>query len=144
MVEFLTIVKVSPLVAFVAWVVTKEEIFRGFREGCAKLKEGKCGWRKWVCEKLAYLPTCYFCFSCWVSAVVMVIYPIKVEADDWRGYLFAYAEVVLVANIYLVLFNILRAILRWIQAKADGAEAEKRLLSQLSKRTRNRIKPYGF
>lgn len=116
------------VVACVSWTVTKEEIFQWFRKWCDDLKKNnKCkGWRGWTCDMVGYLPTCYYCLSHSVTVVVLLFCPTKLLLDDWRGYIVAFFVTVFIANIYLTGYNILRALLRWIQANADTAATKEK------------------
>ena len=119
---------IAVVVASISWTVTKEEVFQWFRKWCEDLKKNnKCkGLRGWLCDMTGYLPTCYYCLSHSVTLATILIYPSKLLYDDWRGYAVTFFAIVFVANIYLTCYNILRALLRWIQAKADLAELQKK------------------
>jgi hypothetical protein len=108
-------------VACVAWTVTQEEILREFREWLKAFQQrhSKSLWR----QKLAYMPTCSYCFSHYVAALFVGLLGFKMLVDDWRGYLVSGLTVVLMANVYLSLYCMLRAALRALRAKADEAEA---------------------
>lgn len=119
-------------VACISWTIAKEELFDWLRHICGELKKKEyVGWQKWLCEKIAYWPTCYFCLSHFIAFGFLIFYPVKILSDDWRGYVIAFFAIVLVANFYLTLFNILRASLRFIQAKADVAELDKKKRNSL-------------
>ena len=108
-------------VACVAWTVTQEEILREFREWL-KAFQGRHSDSLWR-RKLAYVPTCSYCFSHYVAALFVGLLGFKMLADDWRGYLVSGLTVVLMANVYLSFYCMLRAVLREWRAKADHAEA---------------------
>ena len=109
-------------VACVSWTITKEEISREVREFFARLSKSH---GNIVVRKLAYLPTCYYCTSHYVTLAVLLLHPVKLVSDGWQGYVFAGFTSVLVANVYLTLFNVLRAWLRGVQAWADRQEQSK-------------------
>jgi hypothetical protein len=92
-------------VACVSWTVTHEEVFREPREFCAKRSE-QC--RRWYQKKFFYLFTCEYCFSHYVSAVMLLITGYTLLLPGWRGLLIAWLALVWVANQYLGVFNRLR------------------------------------
>lgn len=92
-------------VATIAWTVTHEEIFREPRDWC-KSKSENC--RRFTERKFFYLFTCEYCFSHYVSALVLLITRFKLLYDDWRGYAISLFALVWVANIYMSLFGRLR------------------------------------
>ena len=111
-------------VACVAWTVTQEEILRELREWLKAFQQRHSDslWR----QKLAYVPTCSYCFSHYVAALFVGLFGFKMLVDDWRGYLVSGLTVVLMANVYLSLYCMLRVVLRELRAKADAAEAHGR------------------
>lgn len=110
-------------VACVAWTVTQEEVFREVRDA---LKEYQDRHRDSLLrQKLAYLPTCPFCFSHYVAAGFIALFGFRMLVDDWRGYLVSFFTVVLLANVYVSLYNLLRVALRGARALADRAEANR-------------------
>ncbi len=101
---FFLIVLAIP-VATIAWTVTHEEIFREPREWC-KNKSESC--HRFTERKFFYLFTCEYCFSHYVTALVLFITRFKLLYDDWRGYLVSLFALVWLANIYMSLFGRLR------------------------------------
>jgi hypothetical protein len=106
-------------VACVVWTVTKEEVFREFRQVLdAFQRRARSVWTR----KLGYMPTCPYCFSHYVAALFVCLFRFKMLTDDWRGYLASLFTVVLIANIYLTLYGLIRAALRREKGLADQAE----------------------
>lgn len=106
-------------VAWVAWTVTREEVFREAREFC----EGRsrtC--RRLLHRKFFYLFTCEFCFSHWVALGLQLVFRFRLAFDDWRGYLVGFAGLVCVANVYMSLYQRLRVGIRSERAAADRLE----------------------
>ena len=89
-------------VASISWAVTHEELFHELREYCVQ----RCQKTQnvFVC-KLFYLPTCEYCFSHYVAAVMLVITRFKLLYPDWRGYLISGFALVWVANHYMSLYG---------------------------------------
>jgi hypothetical protein len=101
---FLLIILAIP-VACVSWTVTNEEIFREPREYCIKQsKEGK----RFLKRKFFYVFTCEYCFSHYVSILMLVITNFRLIYPDWKGYLISGFSLVWIANIYMSLFRRLR------------------------------------
>lgn len=92
-------------VACVAWTVTHEEVFREPREFCKDRSEKST---HIVPRKFFYLFTCEYCFSHYVTAIVLLLVRYQLLYAGWRGYLIAWFALVWVANIYMSGFNRLR------------------------------------
>lgn len=108
-------------IACIAWTVTHEEVFREPREYCVKCsKEGKT----LLVRKFFYLFTCEYCFSHYVTALMLIITGYKLLYTDWRGYLIAGFSLVWIANIYMSLFALIRTDLKVERLKADIDEKE--------------------
>jgi len=109
-------------VACIAWTVTHEEVFREPREYCLK----RCHNGKSIAErKFFYLFTCEYCFSHYVTIIMLLITNYKLLIDDWRGYLIAGFAVVFVANVYMSLFALIRIDLKKVRLEAENEEKEK-------------------
>ena len=92
-------------ISCVAWTVTHEEVFREPREYCiGRSKHGKTMMER----KFFYLFTCEYCFSPYVTILVLAFTGYKLLLNDWRGYVFAGFALVWVANIYMSLFGLIR------------------------------------
>src|ERR1700751_1932667 len=88
-------------IACIAWTVTHEEVFREPRDYCLK----RCQNSKTLAgRKFFYLFTCEYCFSHYITAIMLIITQYKLLFDDWRGYLISGFALVFVANVYMSLF----------------------------------------
>jgi hypothetical protein len=114
-------------VACVAWTVTHEEIFREPRELC--LRYSKTGSTVFV-RKFFYLFTCEFCFSHWVTILVLLMTHYKLLLPDWRGYLLGGFSLVWIANVYMSLFARLRLDIREERLQIELKEEEKQQLAK--------------
>jgi hypothetical protein len=92
-------------VACIAWTVTHEEIFREPREYCEKLGLRS---KSLLTKKFFYLFTCEYCFSFYVTALVVAVTNYTLLFTDWRGYLIAGFSLIWLANIYMSLFFLIR------------------------------------
>jgi len=88
-------------VASIAWTVTHEEIFRELRERCVSCSENA---RSVFARKFFYLFTCEYCFSHWVTVLLLALTRYKLLLMDWRGYVLAFFALPFVANFYLGLY----------------------------------------
>ncbi len=103
-------------IACIAWTVTHEEVFREPREYCVnRSKKGKTI----IARKFFYLFTCEYCFSHYVTILILFITQFQLFYDGWRGYLLAGFALVWIANIYMSLFAMIR-----IDIKKEKIEAE--------------------
>lgn len=110
-------------VASIAWTVTHEEIFREPRDYCKEQSEdAPVFWRR----KFFYLFTCEYCFSHYVSAILLVITRFRMLFPDWRGYLISLFALVWAANFYMAIFANLRLDIRQerIEIKSKGLELQ--------------------
>jgi hypothetical protein len=106
-------------VASIAWVVTHEEIFREPREYCIKCsKEGQSIFKR----KFFYLFTCEYCFSHYITLLVIIFTRYKLLMINWFGYVIGFFCIVWVANIYMNLFLLLRSLIKKIQLHNDTEE----------------------
>jgi hypothetical protein len=108
-------------VAWAAWTVTREEVFREAREFCAD-RSRTC--RRLLHRKFFYLFTCEYCFSHWAALGFQFVFQFRLAFDDWRGYLVGFAGLVWVANVYMTLYQRLRVDIRKDRAVADRVESE--------------------
>jgi hypothetical protein len=92
-------------VACVAWTVTHEEIFREPREYCIQCSKEK---KTLLARKFFYVFTCEYCFSHYVTVLMLVMTGFHLYLDDWRGYVIAGFSMVWLANIYMSLYNMIR------------------------------------
>jgi len=108
-------------IACIAWTVTHEEVFREPREYCVKYsKAGK----NLLTRKFFYLFTCEYCFSHYVTILILLLTGYKLLLDDWRGYIIAGFSLVWIANVYMSLFGLVRLDIKAERIEANLSEAE--------------------
>ena len=108
-------------VAWAAWTVTHEEVFRELRDYCAT-KSRTC--RRLLYRKFFYLFTCEYCLSHWCALAFELIFQFRLVFDDWRGYLVAFVCLVWTANVYMNLYLRIRVDIRHERALADRTQEE--------------------
>src|SRR5690349_12698558 len=109
-------------IANVSWTVTHEEIFREVREWCkAKSETG----RQLAQRKLFYLFTCEYCFSYYVTAVLLMITHFRLLYPDWRGYLISLFTLVWIANVYMSIFGRIRLEIKRERVAIEKEENER-------------------
>lgn len=92
-------------IASMSWTVTHEEVFREPREFCVRMsRQGK----GIALRKFFYLFTCEYCFSHYITILMLVITRYTLLLDDWRGYLISGFALVWVANVYMSLYAFIR------------------------------------
>jgi len=104
-------------IACIAWTVTHEEIFLELRDYCKKKSEQSISIFK---KKFFYVFTCEYCFSHYVTILMLLLTGYKLLFDDWRGYLVSGFSLVWIANIYMNLYGLLR-----IDIKKERIQTEK-------------------
>jgi len=103
-------------IACISWTVTHEELFRELREYFVKKSaEGK----SLLARKFFYIFTCEYCFSFYVTVLLLLITKFQLLLSDWRGYMISGFSLMWIANIYMNLFFFIR-----IDIKKKGAEAK--------------------
>jgi hypothetical protein len=110
-------------VACIAWTVTHEEIFAEIKDYCVKCKDESKSLLK---RKFFYLFTCEYCFSHYVTALMLIITKYQLLYDDWKGYLVAGFSMVWIANIYMSIYARIRVNLKKERIEADLVEEEKK------------------
>ncbi|MDB5029628.1 hypothetical protein [Mucilaginibacter sp.] len=111
-------------VACIAWTVTHEEVFKEPREYCLKQSTRR---KTIMGRKFFYLFTCEYCFSHYVTVLMLIFTGYKFLLDDWRGYILAAFSIVWIANIYMALFALIKVDvnLERLQYKNEEEEAKK-------------------
>lgn len=107
-------------VACITWTVTQEELFAELRRSLAHFQSRYSD--SWWRRQIAYAPTCPYCFSHYVAATLVALLHFRMLADDWRGYLVSLFSLVLIANVYITVYHLLRVGLRWERSLANRAE----------------------
>ena len=114
-------------VASIAWTFTHEDLFRELRTMCAD-RSKSC--RSLAARKFFYLFTCEYCFSHYVTIVVLAITRFHLLFPDWRGYVVAGFALVWIANIYMSAYGRLRLD---IQHERVDIAADEKALEESSK-----------
>lgn len=110
------LVMLSMIVGSIAWTVTQEEIFREWREVCSD-KSKSCG--SLLQRKFFYVFTCEYCFSHWVTVLILIFTGFRLLIDDWRGYVLAFFVLPWLANQWMSIYRRLR-----VGIKAENLRAE--------------------
>jgi len=109
-------------IACIAWTITHEEVFREPRDYCIRISKGSNHFWK---RKFFYLFTCEYCFSHYVTVLVLFLTRYKLLLNDWRGYVIAGFALVWVANVYMSLFGLIRIDIK--KEKTEVMEIEKKV-----------------
>jgi hypothetical protein len=92
-------------IACIAWTVTHEEVFREPREYCVERSQSG---KTIATRKFFYLFTCEYCFSHYVTIIMLILTDYKLLMDDWIGYLIGGFALVWIANVYMSLYGLIR------------------------------------
>src|ERR1700722_20422177 len=92
-------------VACIAWTVTHEEIFSEPRNYC---KKQSLSGKTLLHRKFFYLFTCEYCFSFYVTALLLIISQYRLLYPDWRSYLISGISLVRIAKISMNLCFLFR------------------------------------
>jgi len=113
-------------VACIAWTVTKEEIFREPRDFCIE-KSKVC--KNLLQKKFFYMLTCEYCFSHYVTVLLLLITNYTLLYDGWRGYIIAGFSIVWIANVYMSIYNLIRIDLK--KGKITATIEEEKIKSKI-------------
>jgi hypothetical protein len=92
-------------VASISWTITHEEVFREPRiYFTRKSLQG----RTLVVRKFFYMLTCEYCFSHYITILIVALCNYKLLLEDWRGYGIGGFSMVWIANLYMSLYGFLR------------------------------------
>ena len=111
------LVILSMVVSSIAWTVTQEEIFREPRDSLKHRSETA---NSLLIRKFCYVWTCEYCFSHWVTLLVLLMTGFRLLIEDWRGYIISYFAIAWVANQFMSLYRGIR-----VDIKKENAVAEK-------------------
>ncbi len=93
------------VVASIAWTVTQEEIFREWQEYC---KDQCDNCQSLPQRKFFYVFTCEYCFSHWVTILILFLTGFQLLIEDWRGYILAFFVIPWLANQLMSIYRRLR------------------------------------
>ncbi len=115
------LVILAMVVGSIAWTVTQEEIFSEWRNYCKDRCEN--------CEtlpkrKLFYVFTCEYCFSHWVTLLVLILTGFQLLIEDWRGYILAFFAIPWLANQFMSVYRRLRVAIKHENALAEEVSAK--------------------
>ncbi len=110
------LVILSMIVASIAWTVTQEEIFREWRDFCDD-KSQKCN--NLLQRKFFYVFTCEYCFSHWVTILILILTQFRLLIDDWRGYILAFFVIPWLANQWMSVYRRLRVGIKHENLRAE-------------------------
>lgn len=107
-------------IACIAWTVTHEEIFREPRDWCVRRHKAA---RSAFTRKFFYVFTCEFCFSHWVTVLVLIATGYRLLYPDWRGFVVALFSLVWIANVYMGFYGRIRLDLKHERLEIATQEA---------------------
>jgi len=108
-------------VACIAWTVTHENIFREAHEWCEE-KSKTC--RRLYQRKFFYLFICEYCFSHYLTVILLMITRFHLLYEDWRGYVMAGFSIVWIANVYLSFYGRIRLDIKRERIEIQEKETE--------------------
>ena len=109
-------------IACIAWTFTHEEIFKEIHNYCADCSKKS---RTLLQRKFFYLLTCEYCFSHYVTVIILIITKYHLLYNDWKGYLVGGFSIIWVANIYMSIYARIRVNLKKERIEAEIIEEEK-------------------
>lgn len=119
MVSLITILLLAIPVACVSWTVTHEALFEELNDYCTKKSKKS---KSFFVRKFCYIFTCEYCFSHYVTILLLIFTHSQFLYTGALGYILAGFSIVWVANVYMSLFALLRIDLKKIRKEANVAE----------------------
>jgi hypothetical protein len=119
LIQIYWIIILSLIVASIAWTVTQEKIFEEPRNFAKRKSETS---KSLLVRKFCYVWTCEYCFSHWVTILVLIVTGFQVLFEDWRGYALAFFLLPWIANQWMSLYRMLR-----VDIKHENALAEEKI-----------------
>ena len=119
LIQIYWIIILSLIVASIAWTVTQEKIFEEPRNFAKRKSETS---KSLLVRKFCYVWTCEYCFSHWVTILILILTGFQVLFEDWRGYVLAFFLLPWVANQWMSLYRMLR-----VDIKHENALAEEKI-----------------
>ena len=116
----LTLLILALPIACISWTVTHEEIFREPREWFIKKSKSA---KTILGRKLFYPFTCEYCFSHYVTVLVLIATKFYLFIPDWRGYVLAGFALVWIANMYMTIYY-------WLRMSAKLEEVERKEIEE--------------
>ena len=92
-------------IACISWTFTHEEVFREPREFFEKRSHSG---KNIFLRRFFYVFTCEYCFSHYITIIVLIITKFTLLLEGWRGYLISGFSLVWIANVYMSFFAWLR------------------------------------
>jgi hypothetical protein len=115
--QLYTLLILSLVVASIAWTVTQEKVFEEWRDAAARRSEDASNI---LVRKFFYVWTCEYCFSHWVTILVLIVSNFRLLVDDWRGTAIAFFVLPWIANQWMSLYRRLR-----VEIKKENLIAKK-------------------
>lgn len=116
-------------IACITWTVTHEEVFKEIRDYCVKNSHER---KTLAGRKFFYLFTCEYCFSHYITILILFITGFTLVYPGWRGYFIAGFSLVWIANMYMSLYRLLRVD---IKLDDDIAKIEEQILDDKKERS---------
>lgn len=106
-------------IACISWTVTHEEVFREPREYFVIMSRRGS---HVLIRKFFYLFTCEYCFSHYITILMLFVSRYQLLFDDWRGYVIGGFALVWIANIYMSLYAFIRIDIKKERIKTKNEE----------------------
>jgi|SRR5579859_1279137 len=120
-VQIIELLLIAIPISSISWTITHEEVFREPRNFCERCSREA---PNLLTRKFFYLFTCEYCFSHWISLLLLAITRFHLIYADWRGYFLGLFALVWVANQYMSIFGRLRLDIKRERVEIKSVEHE--------------------
>lgn len=121
LIQIFWLIILSFVVASITWTVTQEEIFREWREAFED-RSKTAG--NILTRKFFYIFTCEYCFSHWVTFLILILTGFRILIDDWRGHILAFFLLPWLANQSMSIYRRLRVGIKHESLKAEAVKEQ--------------------
>lgn len=119
--QIYSLLVLSMVVASISWTVTQEEIFSEPREICEKRSKSAA---TLLVRKFYYLFTCEYCFSHWITFLILLLTGFRLLIDDWRGIILAFFLLPWLANQWMSVYRRLRVAIKYENTLAENEKED--------------------
>lgn len=102
------LLSIAAMGAVFSWAMSKEEVFKDYRECYTVAKGGLPTFLRYV----GYIPTCEYCFSFWFLVLLCGVFRPQLCHPGWRGYVLAHGVCWAMCVTMMTVYQLVRTLIR--------------------------------